>query len=174
MKKQLIVIIIAIFVLLNTSFRSTVANADDYYIVVEKHSYEMKVYDASDNWLISYPVVFGSKDLGDKMMKGDRRTPEGIYHITAKRPHPKWDKFLMLDYPNADDYKKFTERKSKGLIPANAQIGGEIGIHGTWPHEDFAVDQFQNWTMGCVSTKNIYIDEIFKKIPIGTKVIIKK
>lgn len=160
--------------LLNTSFKNAVADANDYYVVVEKHSYELKVYDEYGNWLISYPVVFGSKDLGDKMMQGDRKTPEGTYHITAKRPHPKWDKFLALDYPTADDYKKFNERKAQGLIPANAQIGGEIGIHGTWPHEEFAVDQYQNWTMGCVSTKNAYIDEIFAKLPVGTKVIIKR
>jgi len=49
-----------------------------------------------------------------------------------------------------------------------------IGIHGVWPHEDFAIDQFQNWTEGCVSTKNEYIDELYKTIPLGTKVIIQK
>ena len=174
MKKFCSFTILLIVVLMNTSFKSPIAGADDFYIVVEKHSYEMKLYDAYGTWLISYPVVFGSKDLGDKMIQGDRKTPEGTFHIINKRSHPKWDKFLALDYPTQEDYQKFYDRKSKGIIPANAQIGGEIGIHGTWPHEEFAVDQYQNWTMGCVSTKNIYIEEIFSKIPAGTKVIIVK
>ena len=70
--------------------------------------------------------------------------------------------------------KKFNERKAKGIIPANAKIGGGIGIHGTWPDEDFAVDGMQNWTMGCISTKNEYIRELFNILPVGTKVIIRR
>ena len=36
--------------------------------------------------MATYPVVFGSKSLDDKMMEGDRSTPEGTYHIASKRP----------------------------------------------------------------------------------------
>jgi murein L,D-transpeptidase YafK len=171
--RPLYYIIIAVLLFSNTSFHSTIADMNDFYIVIEKHSYEMKVYDANNNWLITYPVVFGSKDLGDKMMQGDRKTPEGTFHVASKRIHEKWNRFMALDYPNAESYEKFNERKSEGIIPSNAQIGGEIGIHGTWPHEEFAIDQYQNWTMGCVSTKNLYIQELYKNIPVGTTVIIK-
>jgi len=171
--RPLYYIIIAVLLFSNTSFHSTSADMNDFYIIIEKHSYEMKVYDANNNWLITYPVVFGSKDLGDKMMQGDRKTPEGTFHVASKRIHEKWNRFMALDYPNAESYEKFNERKSEGIIPSNAQIGGEIGIHGTWPHEEFAIDQYQNWTMGCVSTKNMYIQELYKNIPVGTTVIIK-
>ncbi len=174
MKGFLSFIVIGFFFLITTSFRAPEAGADDYYIVITKSRYEMTLYNANGTWLITYPVVFGSKDMGDKMMAGDRKTPEGTYHITSKRPHPKWDDFLALDYPTQEDYEKFNERKAEGLIPQNAKIGGAIGIHGTWPHEDFAIDQYQNWTMGCVSTKNEYIEELFAKVPVGTKVIIKR
>ena len=173
MKKMMLLCSCATVIFLFTSFRKTVANADDYYVVVVKHNYEMKLYDADNNWLITYPVVFGNKDLKDKMYKGDRETPEGTFHITAKKPHHKWNKYLALDYPTQEDFQKFNERKAKGLIPQNAEIGGDIGIHGTWPHEEFAVDQYQNWTLGCVSTKNEYITEMYNKLPVGTKVIIK-
>ncbi len=158
---------------INTSFKSSVAGKDDFHIVIEKHKYEMRIYDSEDNWLITYPVVFGNKDLSDKMMEGDRKTPEGVFHIASKRPHEKWNHFLALDYPTQDDYAKFNQRKAQGIIPADAKIGGSIGIHGTWPHEDFAIDQFQNWTLGCISTKNEYMEEIFTRIAVGTKVVIK-
>ncbi len=157
-----------------TSFKNFGNDKDDYYVVVDKSDYELKVYDANDKWLVTYPVVFGSKDLGDKMVEGDRKTPEGTFHIIAKRPHAKWERFMAIDYPNQESYEKFNDRKAKGIIPATAKIGGSIGIHGTWPHEDFAVDLFQNWTMGCVSTKNEYIDKLFSVLPVGTKVIIKR
>ncbi len=153
----------------NTSFKKLIGK-DDFYIVVSKHNYSISIYDADNNFIVSYPATFGSNDLGDKMYEGDRRTPEGTFHIVSKRVHPKWDRFMALDYPTAESYQKFNERKAAGEIPQNARIGGSIGIHGTWPKEDWAVDLHQSWTQGCVSTKNIYVDEIYSQLPVGTRV----
>lgn len=145
-----------------------------YNVVVIKSKYEMKVYDSTGEWLVTYPVVFGNKDMGDKMMEGDRKTPEGMFHIASKRKHEKWNSFMALDYPTRESIEKFNERKSQGLIPASARIGGSIGIHGTWPHEEFAIDQYQNWTEGCISTKNMYIEEVFRLLPVGTTIQIRR
>ncbi len=145
----------------------------EVYILVIKSTYELKVYD-QDGWYSTYPVVFGSKTLDDKMMEGDRKTPEGTFHITSKRPHEKWDKMMLIDFPTKPDLDKFNERKAKGLIPRNAKIGGGIAIHGTWPHDDMAVDLFQNWTNGCIALKNEDVDELYDMLPIGTRVTIVK
>lgn len=159
---------------ITTTSYNKLPGADDYYIVVEKHNYTMSIYDADDNLVVTYPATFGNKDLGDKKYEGDRRTPEGTFHITGKRIHPKWYRFLALDYPNQESYQKFFERKANGEIPSNARIGGSIGIHGTWPQEDYAVDEHQSWTQGCVSTKNIFVDEIYSQLPVGTRVEIRQ
>ena len=143
------------------------------HVLIIKNTYELKVYD-QDGWYGTYPVVFGSKSLGDKMYEGDRRTPEGTYHIASKRPHEKWDKMMLIDFPTKADLDKFSERKAKGLIPKNAKIGGGIAIHGTWPHDDMAVDLFQNWTNGCIALKNEDVDELYDMLPIGTTVEITK
>ena len=145
----------------------------DIYIIIVKSDYELKVYDRQ-GWYATYPVVFGSKSLDDKMMEGDRKTPEGVYHIIAKRPHEKWDKMMMLDYPTRADYDKFYQRKARGLIPKYGRIGGGIGIHGTWTHDEIAVDLYQNWTNGCISLKREDVDELYDFVPIGTKVTIQK
>ena len=142
-------------------------------IIVVKSDYELKVYD-QDGWYATYPAVFGSKSLDDKMMEGDRKTPEGTYHITSKRPHEKWDKMMLIDFPTKSDLEKFSERKAKGLIPKNAKIGGGIAIHGTWPHDDIAVDLYQNWTNGCIALKNDDVDELYDLVTVGTQVEIKK
>jgi lipoprotein-anchoring transpeptidase ErfK/SrfK len=148
---------------------------DDFYIVIEKSSYLMSIYDSHDKLVASYPVVFGlSGNLNDKMCAGDNETPEGIFKIASKRAHEKWDKILLLDYPTKECVKAFKERKAKGLLPANAVLGGGVGLHGTWPGDDITIDRKQNWTEGCVSTKNSYIDDIYSFVPVGTKVIIKK
>ncbi len=157
---------------LNTSFNHPDSNAS-YYVVIDKSSYELIVYDAK-GWLVKYPVVFGNNDLGDKLYEGDRKTPEGTFTIVSKRVHSKWNRFMLLDYPTQEDYEKFNLRKARGIIPANAKIGGGIGIHGTWPHEDYAVDRYDNWTEGCISLKNKDIQELFNYLPIGTRVTIKR
>jgi len=161
--------LLTIIFLANASFKKQIGK-DDYYIIVSKSSYTMNIYDAENNFVVSYPATFGSKDLSDKMFEGDRRTPEGTFHIAAKRIHPKWSRFMALDYPTAESYQKFNERKANGEIPANATIGGGIGIHGTWPQEDWAVDEHQSWTQGCVSTKNNYVGEMYSQLPVGTRV----
>lgn len=166
--------LILVFFFINTSFIQQVIDKDDYYIVISKSNYTLTIYDKENHYVVEYPAVFGNNDKGDKMVEGDRKTPEGTFHIVAKRPHAKWDKFLALDYPNAESYRRFEERKAQGLIPQNARIGGSIGIHGTWPKEDFAVDAHQNWTLGCVSTKNDFIREIYNQLPVGTRVEIVK
>jgi murein L,D-transpeptidase YafK len=142
-------------------------------IVVVKSTYELKVYD-QDGWYATYPAVFGSKSLDDKMMEGDRKTPEGVYHIASKRPHEKWDKMMLIDFPTQADIDKFNDRRAKGLIPKGKKIGGGIAIHGTWAHDDLAVDLYQNWTNGCIALKCEDVDELYEMAPIGTKVTILK
>lgn len=168
--KSLAAILIVYF--LCTSFHSTQLYDSQYYIVISKKKYELKVFD-SKGWLVTYPVVFGSADLRDKLYEGDRKTPEGSFKIISKKKHAKWDRFMMLDYPNKESMDKFNARKNQGIVPASAKIGGGIGIHGTWPHEDYQIDRFRNWTDGCISMRNKDVEELFNIIPVGTNVFIK-
>jgi murein L,D-transpeptidase YafK len=142
------------------------------YILIDKSDYELSVFD-SKGWYATYPVVFGNNSLSDKKMEGDRNTPEGTFKIISKRIHDKWDRFFAIDYPNKESWDKFYKRKSNGEIPSTARIGGGIGIHGTWPHEDFQIDRYKNWTLGCISMKNEDVEDIYRFITVGTKVIIR-
>ena len=81
-------------------------------ILVDKTDYELSIFD-DEGWYATYPVVFGEKTLGDKMWEGDRKTPEGEYKIVSKRPHDKWGKIMLLDYPTPADWAKYKERKAK-------------------------------------------------------------
>lgn len=156
-----------------SSFKPVYFSKEAYYIVIDKSDYELTVYNA-DGWLVVYPVVFGKDDLGDKMMQGDFETPEGTFSIISKRIHPGWKRFMGIDYPTKESIQKFNERKAAGIIPKNAKIGGDIGIHGTWMNEDFKIDNYDNWTEGCISMRNADVIELYNMIPEGTKVIIRK
>lgn len=144
-----------------------------YYIIVDKSDYELKVYD-DEGWYATYPIVFGSKDLRDKFREGDKRTPDGEFKVILKKMHPKWGPELLLDYPNDISYQRFKERKAQGLIPRNAKIGGGIAIHATRPQEEWTVDNFYNWTDGCVSVKYTEMKDLFSYIPVGTRVTIQQ
>lgn len=142
-------------------------------IVIDKSDYELSIYDEK-GWYATYPVVFGNNSLSDKKMEGDKNTPEGTFHINSKKVHDKWDRYMSLDYPTKESRDKFNMRKERGEIPAYAKIGGSIGIHGTWPHEDFVIDRYKNWTDGCISMKRDDVEEIYRFCGIGTKVVIRK
>jgi len=142
-------------------------------IVIDKSNYELYVYDKL-GWFATYPVVFGNSSLEDKKMEGDRNTPEGNFKIANKRVHDKWDRYMGLDYPTAESLAKFNQRKQRGEIPKYASPGGGVGIHGTWPHEDFVIDRYKNWTNGCISLKNEDVEDLYSFISVGTPVTIQK
>ncbi|MBS1510058.1 MAG: L,D-transpeptidase [Bacteroidetes bacterium] len=151
----------------------TDSSENPYYIVIDKSDYELKVYD-DEGWYATYPIVFGSKDLSDKMKAGDKRTPDGKFKVVLKKIHRQWGPELLLDYPNTDSYKKFNDRKAKGLIPSNAKIGDGIAIHATRPDEEWTVDNYYNWTDGCISVKYTEMKDLFSYIPVGTPVTIQQ
>jgi murein L,D-transpeptidase YafK len=119
-------------------------------------------------------VVFGNNDLGDKRMQGDRETPEGTFHIIAKRDDKRWNKFMLLDYPTGADEARFRAMKARGRIPSSARIGGGIGIHGVRPGVQSAIDLKINWTNGCIGMKNADVDELFRIVAVGTPVVIRR
>jgi len=144
-----------------------------YYIIVDKSEYELYVYD-DEGWYATYPIVFGSKDLGDKMREGDKRTPDGTFKVILKKIHRQWGPELLLDYPNEVSIQRFNERKAKGLLPKSAKIGNGIAIHATRPQEEWTVDNFYNWTDGCVSVKYTEMKDLYSYIPVGTPVTIRQ
>src|SRR5690606_31077444 len=97
----------------NTGGNTHVKNEENpYRIVVDKSDYELHVYDA-EGWYATYPIVFGSNDLGDKLREGDKRTPNGNFKVILKKHHPKWGPELLLDYPTDEHVKLFQQRKAK-------------------------------------------------------------
>lgn len=156
-----------------TSKRFSSKPQSPMYIVIDKRKYELSVYDAQ-GWYATYPVVFGNNSLADKKMEGDRNTPEGAFKINQKNVHSKWYRFMGIDYPTKESMEKFNRRKQRGEIPAHAKPGGSIGIHGTWPGEDYVIDRFDNWTLGCISMKRNDVQDLYSYIPVGTPVTIRK
>lgn len=146
---------------------------DSILILVEKTDYLVAVIYKKKR-IRQYRAVFGPDRLRDKMQEGDRSTPEGWFKVLAKKDHNNWQKFILLDYPNATSYERFNERKQKGLIPKNATIGNSVGIHGTFKSGVQMVDWGIGWTDGCIALKPEDIEDLYKFVFPGTKVYVRR
>jgi len=153
--------------------RADTMNKELVLIEVDKTHYCLDVY-YRKRMIRSYKAVFGPHPLIDKMTEGDRCTPEGWFTITNKNPVSRYNKFMLLSYPNDSTFARFNRLKTKGLLPQSARIGGSVGIHGIWPGGDDMIEMGVGWTDGCVALKNKDVEELYTMVGVGTKVYIKK
>jgi hypothetical protein len=138
----------------------------DYSIIIDKFSRKCFVY-LSGARKYEFEAELGRNWVGDKRVRGDFATPEGMYKITKKFDggKTKYYKALLLDYPNDEDKERFKAEIEKGSLPASARIGGLIEIHGNGGK---GID----WTEGCIALTDGEMDMIFKVTKIGTPVTI--
>lgn len=140
-------------------------------LVVYKSKRTLAVY-REGNFEKEYPVVLGLVPDGAKRHEGDARTPEGLYHVTARHRHPRWQWFLALDYPNAADRAAWSSAVKKGKIPdedgSPFGVGGSVGIHG---NDRLVVQEAGlDWTKGCIALRANDIVELAAEVPVGTPV----
>jgi len=138
----------------------------DYSIIIDKFSRKFIVYlNGSVKW--EFEAELGKNWVGDKRVRGDHATPEGMYKITKKfdSRKTKYYKALLIDYPNAEDLVRFKAEIAKGSLPSSARIGGLIEIHGNGGK---GID----WTEGCVALTDKEMDIIFRIARVGTPVTI--
>jgi murein L,D-transpeptidase YafK len=135
-------------------------------IVVEKSTLRLSLYHKG-TLLHTYLVALGQQPVGDKVRRGDNRTPEGVFRIEARNAQSRYHRSLRISYPDAAHVAR---ARSLGVSP-----GGDIMIHGlpdrqAWvgaAHRDF------DWTEGCIAVTNDEIDEIWSAVPVGTPILIK-
>ncbi len=135
-------------------------------IIIDKYSRKCLVY-LNGVKKYEYQVELSTNWVGDKIVKGDKATPEGMYRITKKfgSNKTKYYKALLIDYPNENDRAEFKKAISKGALPRNAKMGSLIEIHGNGGK---GVD----WTEGCVALADQEMDVVFKAVKEGTPVTI--
>ena len=115
----------------------------------------------SNTWKIaqSYSILVGRNE-GQKIMAGDKRTPEGTYFIIGRKETEELNAIYgplayVLNYPNEEDKKA-------------GRTGQGIWIHGT------REDTTREATHGCIVLKNDNLIALagYLQLGIGTPVII--
>ncbi|MFZ3200072.1 MAG: L,D-transpeptidase family protein [Candidatus Acidiferrales bacterium] len=117
--------------------------------------------------LKTYKVALGGQPVGPKEQQGDHKTPEGEYVVDAKNAHSQFYMALHLSYPNAVDRAR---ARKLGVSP-----GGDVEIHGLGKGYGWigAAHRLTDWTDGCIAVTNEEIEEIFERVPVGTRVEIR-
>jgi L,D-peptidoglycan transpeptidase YkuD (ErfK/YbiS/YcfS/YnhG family) len=135
-------------------------------IVVDKYAKKCYVY-KSGKLKHTFDCELGKNWIGRKRHKGDKATPEGVYHVTKKldSKKTKYYKALLINYPNDEDKTRFQKEISQGTLPRKTQIGGMIEIHGNG-------GKGVNWTEGCIALKDSDMDIIYRFAEVGTAVTI--
>ncbi|MEL6607269.1 MAG: L,D-transpeptidase family protein [Pseudomonadota bacterium] len=114
----------------------------------------------NDTILKTYDFELGFAPTGDKTVRGDGKTPEGIYRIDRKNPNSAFHLSIGISYPNAEDR---AEAEALGQSP-----GGDIFIHGT-PRKFRSTD---DWTWGCLAVTNREMEDIYAMVNVGTPIAI--
>lgn len=150
----------------NANYARKLSAGGNIVILINKFESKCSVL-KSGKTIAEYDAEFGSNWMSHKSVMGDNATPEGIYKITLKKngSKTKYYKALLLNYPNAEDKKRFDVSKKNGAISKNSKIGDLIQIHG---HGGKGV----NWTEGCIALDNKDMDKLCAMVGENTPVII--
>jgi len=141
------------------------AGAD--FVLVEKSRHQMTLF-ANHRPIKTYRVAIGSGGLDPKRHEGDGRTPEGRYRIDGRLAHSRFHLALHISYPSPADRRAAAARQERP--------GGAIMIHGlpngmAWIGSGH---RLHDWTNGCIAVTNDEIEEIWRLVPDGTTVEIRR
>ena len=135
-------------------------------MVLDKSERRLTLYNRGEV-VKEYEVALGTNPVGQKLHRGDGRTPEGMYYIEGRNPESKYHLSLRISYPAESDRKR-AERLGN-------TAGGDIMIHGLPPAFATvgALHRQQDWTLGCVAVTNEEIEEIWRSVPNGAWIQIR-
>lgn len=141
------------------------ARDEEWFVVVKRSCRTVSVYRKGE-WVRTFHDVSFGRNPGDKLYEGDRKTPLGLYRMVGRRRHPRWSRFILLDYPNLRDL----EVHAASSAPKGP--GSQIGIHGS--DEPILNRGGVDWTYGCISLLDEDVREIYSTVPQGTLVLIEE
>lgn len=131
------------------------------FIIIDKSTMTLRVYGRDGECIADFPMACG-KSYGNKVGKGDNRTPEGIFRISDIQNSSEWK----------HDFKDGTGEIRGAYGPWFIRLSTEphkgIGIHGT--HQPNSIGT--RATEGCIRLKNEDVEQLKDLAYCGLTVII--
>ncbi|EJZ16698.1 L,D-transpeptidase family protein [Rhizobium sp. Pop5] len=141
------------------------ARADSVFI--DKTGHTMTLFSGGQT-LRTYAVSLGRGGLKAKTREGDNRTPEGSYLIDARNPRSAFHLSLHISYPDARD--------TAAAVVRGEKPGDDIMIHGIRNGLGWLgiFHRWVDWTAGCVAVTDVEMEEVWRVVPDGTPVEIRR
>lgn len=139
------------------------------FVLVDKSDRSLTVYADGEPVWSATALQFGEAPDGHKQFEGDERTPEGRYTIDFRNPNSAYHLSLHISYPDASD-RAFAQ--AHGRSP-----GGDIFIHGqpnALPAAGEGARVPGDWTDGCIALSNAEIEALWRTVPDGTPIEIRR
>ena len=143
-------------------FAKLQANTHNGFVVVDKETMRVLLYDRNGNQQKSFPMAC-ARNYGTKHRSGDNRTPEGFFTVQGVYNSTDW---LYTD-------EKGVTSKTKGVygprfIRLNTPVTSSVGIHGTVSPGSLG----KRVSHGCIRIANQNILELAKHVEPGMPVIV--
>jgi len=143
-------------------YKHTVAEiANSTFIIISKKNMTLTVYDYKGIIKDNYPIACG-RNFGDKEIKGDMKTPEGVFSICDIQNSTGWS------HDFKDGEGKIEGAYGPYFIRLSVPNQSGIGIHGT--HDPNSIGT--RVTEGCIRLHNEDLINLVKQIRVGSVVAI--
>lgn len=130
------------------------------HIVVDKPTCMLYVRENGET-IMEFPVCLG-RGIGQKMVKGDHKTPEGKYKVISREIASGWT------HDFHDGKGKVKGAYGPWFFRLNTPQSTHIGIHGCLDPESVGKRESD----GCVRLRNEDLDSLQKQVKVGMTVII--
>ncbi|MGH8547546.1 MAG: L,D-transpeptidase family protein [Methylococcales bacterium] len=176
---------IGLLVLLNL-FSSAHADEEVWLLVDTKHRV-ISVKQGKDTKAEYNNISIGRNGAAPDKIRGDYKTPLGIYRIGWINPQSNFHRFYGVNYPSRMDakrglqnglidrgtYQRLFDADLLDRVPdQTTPLGGQIGIHGIGS-ADPEIHRTTNWTRGCIALTDSQLNSLGAWIKKGTVVVIR-
>ena len=131
------------------------------FLLVNKEEMQLSLIDYSGKTLKQYGIACG-KNYGNKPNMGDKRTPEGVFHISSIENSDNWT------HDFGDGRGEVSGAYGPWFLRLDTPGHQGIGIHGTHKPESIGTRD----TEGCIRLKNEDLIDLKSHVYIGMTVII--
>lgn len=160
---------------------------EEIWLLVDTKSKVISVKKGKETKAEYKNISIGRNGAATDKIRGDYKTPLGIYRVGWINPKSRFHKFYGVTYPSRVDAKRGLK---KGLIDTRTyqslltsdlldqvpsqrtRLGGQIGIHGIGS-ADPEIHKAMNWTQGCIAVTDSQINSLGAWIKKGAVVVIR-
>jgi len=164
-----------------------IAEDAEIWVLIDTKAKLLNVMQGEQVMAVYKNIAIGRNGAGKNRIKGDDKTPLGIYRIGWINNKSKYHKFFGVNYPSRMDARRalgqglIDHRTYEELVGADLLdrvprqdtiLGGQIGIHGLGSADSF-IHKTMDWTRGCIALTDQQIDSLGGWITKGAVVVIR-